>query len=161
MDYDRMISEFERKWLWPALSQYHDILLEGQRELRETWFGISGHEVEVRTQGIQNKCLGTEKDMGGGGGCLCYRTFPKLNGNWKETVSRCRNFLYESHMVQVLQLWQLARYWLLRCEYRLIFIYKCSQHDNRILLRVSGSIVSDYGLDDRGSIPDRGRGFFL
>jgi hypothetical protein len=23
----------------------------------------------------------------------------------------------------------------------------------------SGSIVSDYGLDDRGSIPDRGRGF--
>jgi hypothetical protein len=24
----------------------------------------------------------------------------------------------------------------------------------------SGSIVSDYGLDDRGSIPDRGRGFF-
>jgi hypothetical protein len=25
----------------------------------------------------------------------------------------------------------------------------------------SDSIVSDYGLDDRGSIPDRGRGFFL
>jgi hypothetical protein len=25
----------------------------------------------------------------------------------------------------------------------------------------SGSIVSDYWLDDRGSIPDRGRGFFL
>jgi hypothetical protein len=25
----------------------------------------------------------------------------------------------------------------------------------------SGSIVSDYELDDRGSIPDRGRGFFL
>jgi hypothetical protein len=25
----------------------------------------------------------------------------------------------------------------------------------------SGSIVSDYGLDDRGSIPNRGRGFFL
>jgi hypothetical protein len=25
----------------------------------------------------------------------------------------------------------------------------------------SVSIVSDYGLDDRGSIPDRGRGFFL
>jgi hypothetical protein len=25
----------------------------------------------------------------------------------------------------------------------------------------SGSIVSDYGLDDRGSIPDRGRGFFF
>jgi hypothetical protein len=25
----------------------------------------------------------------------------------------------------------------------------------------SGSIVSDYGLDDRGSIPGRGRGFFL
>jgi hypothetical protein len=25
----------------------------------------------------------------------------------------------------------------------------------------SGSIVSDYGLDDRGSIPDRGRGFLL
>jgi Ca2+-binding EF-hand superfamily protein len=24
-----------------------------------------------------------------------------------------------------------------------------------------GSIVSDYGLDDRGSIPDRGRGFFF
>jgi hypothetical protein len=24
----------------------------------------------------------------------------------------------------------------------------------------SGSTVSDYGLDDRGSIPDRGRGFF-
>jgi hypothetical protein len=24
----------------------------------------------------------------------------------------------------------------------------------------SGSIVSDYGLDDRGSIPGRGRGFF-
>jgi hypothetical protein len=24
----------------------------------------------------------------------------------------------------------------------------------------SGSIVSDYGLDDRGSIPDRGRFFF-
>jgi hypothetical protein len=24
----------------------------------------------------------------------------------------------------------------------------------------SGSIVSDCGLDDRGSIPDRGRGFF-
>jgi hypothetical protein len=23
----------------------------------------------------------------------------------------------------------------------------------------SGSVVSDYGLDDRGSIPDRGRGF--
>jgi hypothetical protein len=23
------------------------------------------------------------------------------------------------------------------------------------------SIVSDYGLDDRGSIPDRGRGFFF
>jgi hypothetical protein len=23
----------------------------------------------------------------------------------------------------------------------------------------SGSIVSDYGLDDRGSIPERGRGF--
>jgi hypothetical protein len=25
----------------------------------------------------------------------------------------------------------------------------------------SGSIVNDYGLDDRGSIPDRGRGFFF
>jgi hypothetical protein len=25
----------------------------------------------------------------------------------------------------------------------------------------SGSIVSDYELDDRGSIPDRGRGFFF
>jgi hypothetical protein len=25
----------------------------------------------------------------------------------------------------------------------------------------SDSIVSDYGLDDRGSIPDRGRGFFF
>jgi hypothetical protein len=25
----------------------------------------------------------------------------------------------------------------------------------------SGSIVSDYGLDDRGSIPDRGRGFLF
>jgi hypothetical protein len=25
----------------------------------------------------------------------------------------------------------------------------------------SGSIVSDYGLDDRGSIPGRGREFFL
>jgi hypothetical protein len=25
----------------------------------------------------------------------------------------------------------------------------------------SGSIVSDYGLDDRGSILDRGRGFFF
>jgi hypothetical protein len=25
----------------------------------------------------------------------------------------------------------------------------------------SGSIVSDYGLDDRGSIPSRGKGFFL
>jgi hypothetical protein len=25
----------------------------------------------------------------------------------------------------------------------------------------SGSIVTDYGLDDWGSIPDRGRGFFF
>jgi hypothetical protein len=25
----------------------------------------------------------------------------------------------------------------------------------------SGSIVSDYGLDDRGSIPSRGKGFFF
>jgi hypothetical protein len=25
----------------------------------------------------------------------------------------------------------------------------------------SGSIVSDYGLDDRGSIPDKGRGFYF
>jgi hypothetical protein len=25
----------------------------------------------------------------------------------------------------------------------------------------SGSIMSDYGLDDRGSIPDRVRGFFF
>jgi hypothetical protein len=25
----------------------------------------------------------------------------------------------------------------------------------------SVSVVHDYGLDDRGSIPDRGRGFFL
>jgi hypothetical protein len=25
----------------------------------------------------------------------------------------------------------------------------------------SGSTVSDYGLNDRGSIPDRGRGFFF
>jgi hypothetical protein len=25
----------------------------------------------------------------------------------------------------------------------------------------SGSIMSDYGLDNRGSIPDRGRGFFF
>jgi hypothetical protein len=25
----------------------------------------------------------------------------------------------------------------------------------------SGSIVSDYGLDDQGSIPGRGRGFFF
>jgi hypothetical protein len=25
----------------------------------------------------------------------------------------------------------------------------------------SGSIVSDYGLDDRGLIPDKGRGFFF
>jgi hypothetical protein len=25
----------------------------------------------------------------------------------------------------------------------------------------SGSIVSDYGLDDRGSIPGRGKGFFV
>jgi hypothetical protein len=25
----------------------------------------------------------------------------------------------------------------------------------------SVSVVSDYGLDGRGSIPDRGRGFFL
>jgi hypothetical protein len=25
----------------------------------------------------------------------------------------------------------------------------------------SGNIVSDYGLDDRGSIPERGRGFFF
>jgi hypothetical protein len=25
----------------------------------------------------------------------------------------------------------------------------------------SVSIVSDYGLDDRGSIPDKGRGFFF
>jgi hypothetical protein len=26
---------------------------------------------------------------------------------------------------------------------------------------ITVSIVSDYGLDNRGSIPDRGRGFFL
>jgi hypothetical protein len=26
---------------------------------------------------------------------------------------------------------------------------------------ISGSIVSDYGLDDRGSIPGRGKGYFL
>jgi hypothetical protein len=25
----------------------------------------------------------------------------------------------------------------------------------------SGNIVPDYGLDDRGSIPDRGKGFFF
>jgi hypothetical protein len=25
----------------------------------------------------------------------------------------------------------------------------------------SGSIVSDHGLDDRGSIPNKGRGFFF
>jgi hypothetical protein len=36
----------------------------------------------------------------------------------------------------------------------------------RVIIRLmsrgsSGSIVSDYGLDDRGSIPDRGRGFFI
>jgi hypothetical protein len=33
-----------------------------------------------------------------------------------------------------------------------------TRHGNRCS---SVSIVSDYGLDDRGSIPDRGRGFFL
>jgi hypothetical protein len=26
---------------------------------------------------------------------------------------------------------------------------------------ISGSVVSDYGLDDRGSIPDKGRGIFF
>jgi hypothetical protein len=33
----------------------------------------------------------------------------------------------------------------------------------RIVLELASSvsIVSDYGLDGRGSIPDRGRGFFL
>jgi hypothetical protein len=31
----------------------------------------------------------------------------------------------------------------------------------RIKNKLSVSIVSDYGLDDRGSIPDRGSGFFL
>jgi hypothetical protein len=35
---------------------------------------------------------------------------------------------------------------------------------NIIIMRSQGSsvsIVSDYGLDDRGSIPDRGREFFF
>jgi hypothetical protein len=30
-----------------------------------------------------------------------------------------------------------------------------------VLRGSSGSIMSDYGLDDRGSIPDRGRGLFF
>jgi hypothetical protein len=42
----------------------------------------------------------------------------------------------------------------------------CRWNSLQVLLRVrsrgsSVSIVSDYGLDDRGSIPDRSRGFFL
>jgi hypothetical protein len=41
-----------------------------------------------------------------------------------------------------------------------------SQHSNNCTIRrhsqgSSVSIVSDYGLDDRGSILDRGRGFFF
>jgi hypothetical protein len=39
-----------------------------------------------------------------------------------------------------------------RTNFTIYICYKCGS---------SGSIVSDYGLDDRGSIPDRGRGFFL
>jgi hypothetical protein len=32
---------------------------------------------------------------------------------------------------------------------------------SKIFVILEGSIVSDYGLDDRGSIPGRGKGFFL
>jgi predicted component of type VI protein secretion system len=39
----------------------------------------------------------------------------------------------------------------------IIFHNKLSEHESQ---GSSVSIVSDYGLDDRGSIPDRGRGFF-
>jgi hypothetical protein len=38
------------------------------------------------------------------------------------------------------------------------FIFYISLFRSRVS---SGSIVSDYGLDDRGSIPGRGKGFFL
>jgi hypothetical protein len=42
----------------------------------------------------------------------------------------------------------------------LIRIYEKLKH--AIMSRGSSvGIVSDYGLDDRGSIPDRGRGFFF
>jgi hypothetical protein len=43
--------------------------------------------------------------------------------------------------------------WLSTCEWLLLTV--CRSHGSSV------SIVSDYGLDDRGSIPDRGRGFFL
>jgi hypothetical protein len=39
-----------------------------------------------------------------------------------------------------------------------VFIERVLSRGSRVS---SGSIVSDYGLDDRGSIPGRGKGFFL
>jgi hypothetical protein len=42
---------------------------------------------------------------------------------------------------------------------RASFIYKSNAR--KMSRGSSVSIVSDYGLDDRGSIPDRGRGFFF
>jgi hypothetical protein len=42
-------------------------------------------------------------------------------------------------------------------EKKLDSFYECYQRAEAS----GGSIVSDYGLDDRGSIPGRGRGFFF
>jgi hypothetical protein len=39
---------------------------------------------------------------------------------------------------------------------KLIWVHHCDRSCGS-----SGSIVSDYGLDDRGSIPDKGRGLFF
>jgi hypothetical protein len=44
----------------------------------------------------------------------------------------------------------------------IVFIFgKDYELMGNIIKACSGSIVSDYGRDDRGSSPDRGRGFFF
>jgi hypothetical protein len=49
----------------------------------------------------------------------------------------------------------------IRCRHEYVFLILLQDEHDKVSRGSSVSIVTDYGLNDRGSIPDRGRGFFF
>jgi hypothetical protein len=86
--------------------------------------------------------------------------------DFRETC--CENVIWIQPSQDCTQ-WEAMVLAMLNLEVILSECYLVCKDESQIffLLQVQGSqgssvsIVSDYGLDDRGSIPDRGRGFFF